>query len=374
VRCLATYSFAAILQFCLLAVQLGAQNIIDTAAGNGIAGFSGDGGTATSALIDDPSGVAVDASGNLYIADTDNLRVRKVNLDGVISTVAGNGVEAFSGDGGPATAASLGFVTGVALDAIGNLYIADGTNARVRKVDQEGTISTIAGNGVEAFSGDGGPATSASLNRPSGVAVDAAGNIYIGDSRNSRIRKVDAGGIITTVAGNGASGFSGDGGPANAASLAAPRGVMVDAAGNLYIADMDNSRIRKVDAGGIITTVAGNGVYGFSGDGGPATAASLAEPRNTALDASGNLYIADKDNKRVRIWPLAWQKLSMIFPAPLEPLPTTWYFLFTAVLLSDLGTPDSTESEEHRRFNLQLRLGHPPGYRPGSLRRGVASL
>ena len=277
-----------------------ATGLITTVAGNGSLGFSGDGGPATSASLANPAGVAVDANDNLFIADSANHRIRKVDPAGTITTVAGKGSWGFSGDGGPATSARLSTPSGVGVDAAGNLFIADFGNQRIRKVDPSGIITTVAGNGTRGFSGDGGPATSASLALPHGVAVDAAGNLFIADQGNQRIRKVDPAGIITTVAGNGTRGFSGDGGPATSASLAIPRRVAVDAAGNLFIADQVNQRIRKVDAAGIITTVAGNGTRGFSGDGGSATSASLANPMGVAVDASDNLYIADSGNSRIR--------------------------------------------------------------------------
>jgi sugar lactone lactonase YvrE len=281
-----------------------ATGIITTVAGNGSFGFAGDDGAATSASLERPTGVALDASGNLYIADTFNYRIRKVDAaSGIITTVAGNGNATFAGDGGAATSASLYGPTGVALDASGNLYIADRSNQRIRKVDAaSGIITTVAGNGFSGFAGDDGAATSASLNEPFGVALDASGNLYIADNYNHRIRMADAAsGIITTVVGNGFSGFAGDDGAATSASLYFPTGVALDASGNLYIADPRTQRIRKVDAAsGIITTVAGNGVLGFAGDGGPATSANLASPSGVALDASGNLYIADIGNERIR--------------------------------------------------------------------------
>ena len=269
---------------------------ITTVAGNGNRGFSGDGGPATSASLGQSFGVAVDPTGNLYIADEGNSRIRKVS-GGTITTVAGNGSQGLYGDGGPATSASLNYPNGAAVDSAGNLYIADTYNYRIRKVSG-GTISTVAGNGKHFFSGDGGPATSASLWYPFGVAVDSAGNLYIADTYNHRIRKV-SGGTITTVAGNGSGGSSGDGGPATSASLSLPRGAAVDSAGNLYIADTANNRIRKV-SGGTITTVAGNGTSGFSGDGGPATSASLNGPGGVGVDSAGNLYIADTGSGRIR--------------------------------------------------------------------------
>jgi streptogramin lyase len=277
--------------------------IITTVAGNGSATFAGDGGAATSASLD-PFAVALDESGNLYIADVGNHRIRKVAATtGIVTTVAGDGSATFAGDGGAATSASLNSPYGVALDASGNLYIADLNNYRIRKVDAaSGIITTVAGNGIPTYAGDGGAATSASLNSPTGVALDASGNLYVADYYNQRIRKVDvASGIITTVAGNGSPTFAGDGEAATSASLNGPLGVALDANGSLYIADIGNNRIRKVAATTrIVTTVAGNGRATFAGDGGAATSASLNGPFGVALDASGNLYIADLNNYRIR--------------------------------------------------------------------------
>jgi len=279
----------------------GATGIITTVAGNGTFGFSGDGGPATNAQLAFPDGIAIDHSGNLFIVDTRNNRVRRVDaVTGIITTVAGNGSAAFSGDGGPATTASLNFsLGGVAVDGSGNLFIADAGNNRVRRVDAAtGIITTVAGNGTFSFSGDGGPATSATLAGPFGVAVDVSGNPFIADTFNNRIRRVDAAtGIITTAAGNGTFGFSGDGGLATSATLGGPFGVAVDCSGNVFIADTSNNRIRRADAAtGIITTVAGNGL----GDGGPATSASLFEPEAVTTDVTGNLLIADTNNSRIR--------------------------------------------------------------------------
>jgi sugar lactone lactonase YvrE len=274
--------------------------IISTLAGNGTAGFSGDGGPATAAKLNRPTGVAVYSAGNIYIADTGNHRIRKITLAKVISTIAGNGTQGFSGDGGPASDAQLNNPSGVAVDSTGNIYIADTSNDRIRKITVSGVISTVAGNGNRGYSGDGGPATAAQLSNPSGVAVDFADNLYIADTSNNRIRKVTAAGMISTVAGNGAYGFSGDAGPATAAQLSNPSGVAVDAAGNLFIADQLSNSIRKVTIAGIISTVAGNGTAGFAGDGGPATAARLSRPTGVAVDSAGNLYIADTYNFRIR--------------------------------------------------------------------------
>ena len=334
--------------------------IISTVAGTGTEGFGGDGGPATSAMLDDPEGIAFDGAGNLHIADEGNYRIRKVDAStGIISTVAGTGTEGFGGDGGPATSAMLGQPGGITFDGAGNLYIGDGGNHRIRKVDAAtGDISTVAGTGRAGFSGDGGlataatlkfpgpvacdsagnlfvvdgyvglcpchvrkidastrristvagglgdsgPATSATISGFATVACDGAGNLYIADGGNHRIRKVEAAtGNISTVAGTGEEGFGGDGGPATSAMLNGPDGVALDGAGNLYIADTGNHRIRKVDAAtGNISTVAGTGEEGFGGDGGPATSAMLNGPNGIALDGAGSLYIADKENHRVR--------------------------------------------------------------------------
>ncbi len=274
---------------------------IDTVAGNGpTSGSSGEGGPATAARLDEPMGVAADPGGNLFIADVDNSRIRKVNPAGIITTVAGTGTSGFSGDGGPATAAQLGYPPRVAADSGGNLFIVDADNQRIRKVTPAGVITTVAGTGTSGFSGDGGPATAAQLADPVAVAVDAVGNLFIADNGNDRIRRVTPGGIITTVAGTETGGFGGDGGPATAAQLADPLAVAVDAAGNLFIADTGNDRIRKVTPSGIITTFAGSGLRGFSGDGGAATGAWLSEPSDVAVDAAGNFFIADNGNDRVR--------------------------------------------------------------------------
>ena len=276
--------------------------VITTVAGTGSTGFSGDGGLATSARLSGPGVVAVDAVGNLYIADRGNDRVRRVDAEtGVITTVAGTGSRGFSGDGGPATSAELNDPVGVVVDGVGNLYIADMRNHRVRRVDAEtGVITTVAGTGSEGFSGDSGPAPSAELRFPSGVVVDGTGNLYIADEGEHRVRRVDLAGVITTVAGTGSEGFSGDSGPATSAELAFPSGVAVDSAGNLYIADDGNHRVRRVDLTGTITTVAGTSSRGFSGDGGPATSAELDGPIGVAVDGAGNLYIAESYNHRVR--------------------------------------------------------------------------
>ena len=287
------------------------NGIISTVAGNGIGGYSGDGGAAISAKLYYPSGVAVDATGNLFIADAANERIRKVGINGIITTIAGNGTYGYFGDGDAATNAELKGPEGVAVDSTGNLFIADVYNNRIRKVGTNGIISTVAGNGTNGYSGDGGAATNAELYDPSGVMVDATGNLFIADAYNERIREVGTNGIINTVAGNGYGaygygGYSGDGGAATNAELYDPSGVAVDAVGNLFIADYYNQRIREVRTNGIITTVAGNGYGagtgngGYSGDGGAATNFELNNPIGVAVDATGNLFIGDGYNQRIR--------------------------------------------------------------------------
>jgi len=273
---------------------------ISTVAGDGLAGFSGDGGPATSARVSSPMGVAVAADGSIYFVDRFNARIRKIHPSGTITTVAGNGAFGFSGDGGPATSARLASPWDVAVSADGSLYIADQSNSRIRKVDPAGIITTVAGNGSFSFCGDGGPATSACLAGPRGVAVAADGSVYIADTGNQRIRKVGSAGIITTVAGSGLGGFSGDGGTATSARLNNPVSVAVAADGSFFIGDQINNRIRKVDPTGVITTAAGDGTFGFAGDGGPATSARLANPANIALATDGSLFIADPNNNRIR--------------------------------------------------------------------------
>jgi sugar lactone lactonase YvrE len=281
--------------------------IISTVAGNGTSAFSGDGGPATSASLYSPTGVAIDANGNLYIADTENSRIRKVNAaTGIISTVAGTGTTGFSGDNGIATSATLSSPCGLAVDAAGNLYFADIYNVRVRKVAAStGIITTVAGNGTAGVAANGVPATTTMLWSPQSVAVDFSGNVYIADGANV-IYRVGTDGLIMVAAGTesidyiGPNTFSGDNGPAINATISVPHQIAVDAGGNVYFADNGNDRIRKITATtGIISTVAGNGNAGYSGDNGPATAAAIGGARGVAVDASGNLYIAD-GNSRIR--------------------------------------------------------------------------
>ena len=285
-------------------VVLAKPGTITTVAGDRIAGFSGDGNAAVAAKLSSPSGIAFDGGGNMFIADGGNNVVRRVDaLTQIITTIAGTGAAGFSGDGGSGTAAELNQPTHVVFDRSVNLYITDANNERIRKVDAlTDEITTVAGNGTAGFAGDGGPAPSAELNYPDGVALDTNGNLYIGDARNNRIREVAIpGGTITTVAGNGVPGYSGDGNLATNAELDFPSRPFVDATGNIYIADYQNNRVRKVNAStGLITTIAGTGVAGFAGDGGTATSAELNGPLSVAFDSSGIVYIADVNNERIR--------------------------------------------------------------------------
>ncbi|HEY4382565.1 MAG TPA: hypothetical protein VGN01_19630 [Acidobacteriaceae bacterium] len=278
--------------------EVNVAGIVTTVAGTGEQGFAGDGGAATSAILDSPAGVAVDSAGNIYLADTRNNRIRKIS-GGTISTIAGTGAASFSGDGGSAAAATLNHPTALAVDTAGNLYIADTENHRIRKITGS-TITTVAGDGEQLFSGDGAAATAAGLDSPNGVAVDGAGNIYIGDTNNQRVRVVNPAGTISTLAGNSSKAFGGDGGPAAAASLARPRGLSVDALGNIYVADSDNNRIRLIATSGKISTAAGDGVQGFAGDGGPAVNAELNAPRAPAVQAPGAFAFSDTGNQLVR--------------------------------------------------------------------------
>jgi uncharacterized protein (TIGR03437 family) len=280
------------------------KGIITTVAGNGTAGFSGDGGLATQAELNAPTGVCTDASGNLFIVDVFNYRVRKVDISGKITTVAGNGTKDSTGDGGPATDAAMYIPIRCVVDSADNLYIADQGAHKIRKVTPSGTISTFAGTGKDTgfiadFSGDGGPAIQADLNNPTAVSIDPAGIIYIADQFNHRIRKVDKSGIITTIAGTGSAGFTGDGGSAVSAELNDPGGLVVDQNGDIYFADCSNLRVRKI-SNGVITTVAGDGTAGYAGDGGPATGAEFNNLFGVTIDNGGSLYVADISNQRIR--------------------------------------------------------------------------
>ncbi len=352
--------------FSLCLVLLGKAQIINTVAGNGTWAYCGDGWPATQACLYKQYGIAVDKKGNLYIADEANYRIRKVDhTTGLMSTIAGNGGIGFSGDGGPATAAMLDVPVAVAVDNKGNVYFSDAINNRIRKVDTNGIITTIAGNGTKGYNGDGILATQAALNDPWGVSCDKKGNVFVADWFNFRIRKIDSAGIISTYAGNGSYGWGGDGGPAINAQLTFAQPLACDSNGNLFVALCDSgvppsylavhvkirkidalgiistiagdstgfsgdggpallakvyvdglgiavdkignvyfgnggSRVRKITTDGIIHTIAGTGVQGFSGDGGPPLLAQFQGALGIAVDTSGNLYISDESNSRVR--------------------------------------------------------------------------
>lgn len=357
-KVLISFSLLILCCFCSLVTQ-GQLSVITTVAGNGIRDTGGNGGLAIAAQISAPAGVCLDNHGNLIFADWDGFDVRKVTPAGIISRIAGNGNNVFGGDGGPANAANLSAPFGVAADSFGNIYIADAGHSRIRKIDANGIITTFAGNGNYGYSSDGGLADTTELSTPFGVAVDSAGNVYIADTYNYRVRKVDvATGIITTVAGNGflsyngmsgngglatddslgvitaitvdrhnnlyiissgdnvhkvtpngiitqfagsgLSGFAGDGDSAIHAKFYVPFGIAVDRYGRVYISDQHNHRIRMVDTNGIINTIVGTGMPGFYGDWGSATLAKIYQPEGIALDDSGNLYISDCDNNRIR--------------------------------------------------------------------------
>jgi sugar lactone lactonase YvrE len=273
---------------------------ISTVAGTGTPGSAGDGGAAANAQLYLPSGLVFDTNGNLYVAEFGGHRVRKINAAGIISTFAGTGSASFGGDGGAAVTAGLNGPRGLAVDAAGYIYIADRGNHRIRRVNSIGTISTFAGDGTNGFGGDSGPATLANLASPSGISVDSAGSVWIADSGNHRIRRVTLNGVISTFAGTGVAGFSGDNGMALGAQLHNPVGVKFDAAGNAYVSDYGNNRIRKIKISGIISTIAGNGMPGFAGDNGVANVAAISHPYDAAVDAPGNLYVADSGNDRIR--------------------------------------------------------------------------
>jgi sugar lactone lactonase YvrE len=297
-------AIAAVIAFSGCQPQRPPPGTITTVAGNGRTGCAGDGGPAARARLGGPQGIAFGPDGSLYVAQWGYHRVRRIDPAGIITTVAGNGRPGRSGDGGPATAARLNLPSDVAVGRDGSLYIADSYNHRIRRVDPAGIITTIAGSGPSglqhgAFSGDLGSARKARLDTPRGVAVAPDGRVYIADSANDRIRMVDAAGIITTVGGGGPrEGAAADAGPATSALLGYPSDVALDASGNLYV--VYRHRVARVDARGVITTIAGNWNNGYSGDGGPATSASLSQPWGVAVAPNTTVYIADSSNHRVR--------------------------------------------------------------------------
>ena len=319
-------------------------------AGTGVAGFSGDNGPALNAQLSGPSDVALDRTGNLYIGDQKNSRVRRVDTRGIITTVAGNGTFGYSGDGGSALSAALSYPTGIDVDDSGNLYIADQFNYRIRKVTPQGTISTVAGNGTFnplAAAGDGAQATTVQLGVPTDVDVAPDGSLYIPEYDTHRVRKVRSNGVIITIAGNGNYGSSGDGGLAVNALLNAPFRVALDTQGNLFIADYANNKVRRVDVTtGIITTVAGTGTAGIEGDGGPATLATLYGATGLTVDAGGNLYIAQSNSARVRV-------VGQAGGAPPPPTPT-----YTPTSLPS-ATPTRTPTNTPTATPTQTRTSTP---------------
>jgi len=293
------YLYILLVSCYLLPATCNAQ-IITTVAGTGTQGYSGDGGQATNAAFYYPYGVAFDIAGNLYIADGENNCIRKINTSGVVTTIVGNGTGGYGGDGGQATAAQLYQPISITIDNAGNLYIADDLNSRIRKVNTSGIITTIAGTGTQGYSGDNGQATAAMINTPVGLAFDAMGNLFITEEEGYRIRKVNTNGIITTIAGTGTAGYSGDNGFATSAQLNTPIEITFDNKDNLYFADETNNRIRKINTAGTITTIAGIGTQGYSGDGGTATLAQLNNPFGIVTDVAGNIYFSESWNNIVR--------------------------------------------------------------------------
>lgn len=282
----------------------GISQTITTIAGTGLWACSGTGGAAMSAGVGQVYSVTTDTAGNVYVGASTCRKVLKIAPSGIISAYAGNGVGGGLGDGGPATAAQLGQPTSLATDRFGNLYISDNENSVIRKVNAAGIISTVAGDASVVgggYSGDGGPASAALLQWPEGIATDAAGNLYVADNGNSIIRKISTAGIITRIAGDGSWTYSGDGGSALMAGIPCPRGLAVDRYGNLFVSDDVNHRVRKISTAGIITCVAGTGVIGYTGDGGAGNAATLRYPRGLSTDRVGNLFIADAGNNVIRM-------------------------------------------------------------------------
>jgi len=289
----------------LLSFSIWAQGTITTIAGTGVGGYSGDGGPAVNAQLSGPAGVAVDANGNVYFTDSNNGRVRKVSTNGTITTIAGCGAVTVAcalvglGDGGPATAPFLAGPVDVTVDTAGNVYFSDSGNQRIRKIDASGNLSTVAGGGTQT-PGDGGPATAARLRDVEGIALDGLGNLYFTEGQGHRIRKIDASGTLTTIAGDGTLGFTGDGGPAVNARVNLPIGIAADSAGNVYIADTNNFRVRRINPAGIITTIAGNGTVVNFANNVLGTSTSLSSPQGVEVDSAGNLYIAEALGYRIR--------------------------------------------------------------------------
>ena len=306
------------------------SGIITTVAGiGGIFAYSGDSGPATAAELAGPDGITFDAKGNLYIADVGNNVIRKINTSGIITTVYGNHVMGYSGDGGPATAAEFNFPRSVTFDNQGNLYVSDWLNYAIRKIDTTtGIITTLTGNGASGYSGDGGPASAAEIGLPYQVKIDANGNIFFIDGTNSIIREINTSGTISTAVGNGVGGFFGDGGQATACELDIPTSLTFDAAGNMCVGDRGNNRLRQVNTSGIINSFVGNGTAGETGDGGPATVAEINKPFDELYDASGNLYIADINGNKIRkvASPTAINELVTSAGISIYPVPSSGSF------------------------------------------------
>lgn len=295
--------------------RVSTSGVITTVAGNGLAGYNGDNQAATLAEMNGVSGLAIDRLGNLYVADMYNNRIRKINLTGYIETIAGSGVGSFSGDNGPASAASLYSPFSLTFDTIGNLYVADEGNHRIRKISSTGIITTFAGNGTNGFSGDFGPATSASIS-VYGLCTDRYNNIYFCD--NNRIRRIDAvSGVITTVAGDGLSGYYGDGSSATAAEFFFPQQIKINKFDDILVTDVDNNRIRLINSNNIISTIAGTGAGSFNGDNIPAILTNINSPRGIAVDTCSDFFIADNGNHRVR--KVSFPQCNYLYAGDLDP-------------------------------------------------------
>ena len=350
--------------------KVNAAGIITTIAGNDTTTFNGDGIPATAAHLLRPAGIIYD-HGSIYFADAFHNRIRKIDTNGIITTIAGNGTGGYTGDNVLADTTELYDPHCIVLDNSGNLYITDWGNHRIRKVSSTGVIMTVAGTGVAGYTGDSGPATAAEINAPYGISIDNIGNLYFADAYANVVRKIDLSGIITTFAGGGI--VLGDGGPATSAELVGPAGLAING-NNIYIADSHNQRVRIVDApSGIITTIAGDGTMGYSGDNGSATAGELSEPSGLAIDADGNLYIADFNSNHIRRvgWPLNVDKLTpYIYGITLYPNPTSG--IFTIDIIENITeqaqiiiTNESGEKVKDLNVltntSLPIMLDQPPG-------------
>lgn len=340
--------------------KISVGGIITTIAGGG-PNNNGDGGPAIQGQLNTPTGIAIDAIGNIYVADYNSQRIRIITPSGNINTFAGGGSS--QADGVAATSAGLSYPNGVAVDQLGNVYISDYAHAKIRMVNQSGIINTIAGTGVGTYSGDGGLATLADINGPVGITVDNSGNVYFADSYNNRIRKISNTGIITTVAGNGVGGFSGDGGLAVNAQINYPQGVAIDASGNIFITDWSNNRIRKVDVSGVITTYAGTGAWGATGDNGPASLATMAQPFGVTADPSGNIYFSDASNNKLRkVSPIGCvtgiNKNSLTNEEiSISPNPNNGYFNFQSNIDIKLGKLILLNSLGQKVYDQQILYG-----------------